>query len=186
MVQSTSSGSIYDLDVVPGGRVGEGTVAQPVDVTGSLPWAGTVGTADSYYVVTGLSAGQSHTVRLTDLTDNVTLIVDGDSDFTDGDESVGGSPGTDDETATFLANAQGELYVRVFGGLTTEGATYTLDAVPGGWVNEGHELDPLDVTGMLPHDGQVGTGRSYYVLTGLTPGGVYTIGLTGVAADVGL
>jgi hypothetical protein len=46
------------------------------------------------------------------------------------------------------------------------------------YVDEGSPFDPLDITGMLPYDGQVSTGgASYYIITGATPGAPYTIRL---------
>ncbi len=60
------------------------------------------------------------------------------------------------------------------------GATTDDDAT-----NQGAAITPINVTGLLPYASQVGSGSSYYVLTGVAAGSV-TVTLSGVHGDVSL
>lgn len=180
-------GSIYSVDVVPGGIPNEGSPSDPVDVSASLPYAGTVSNSSSYYVIGGLSPGQSYTVQLTNASDDVTFYVASTADWGKGNNPCMSPPSDESDGACVRpANDDGEIHVRVYGGYTPAGASYTLDTVAGGFFDEGSPIAPLDVTGALPYSGQVAKFWSHYVVTGLVAGDTYTVTVDNVSDDVSL
>lgn len=187
VVGGEASGSIYSLDLAPGGIPNEGSAGDPVDISGSLPYAGTVSNADSYYVIGGLSPGRTYTVQLTSPSDDVRLWVASSGNWGQNYHvCTSAEPDASDEVCAYAANADGEIHVRVYGGDTRVGASYTLAIVEGGFYDEGSSIDPLDVTGRLPYSGGVATYWSHYVVTGLVPGATYTVLVDGVSDDVSL
>ena len=176
-----ASGSTYRIDItLP--PADEGTVT-PVDLTGLLPYTlGQVGSGSSYYMVTGLPVGVSKLVKMTNLTQNIDLFVYSDSGFSS--LLCSSSASTIAESCAATVPGSGTLYfeAQLQSG---SGATYYVD-VTDPPVNQGTSGSPVDITGQLPYAGTLLSGASYYVLTGLTPGTVYTVLMTEVTGGGGL
>ena len=141
-----------------------GTVTVPVSVSDSteaLVSAG--GTATNflnlYFTSSDWSTAQTVTVHGVD-----DLVADGTVPYT---VSVGPTTSGDPKYSALAAKA-------VTGATTDDDAT-----------NQGSAITPINVTGLLPYASQVGSGSSYYVLTGLAAGSV-TLTLSGVQGDVSL
>lgn len=141
-----------------------GTVTIPVSVNDtSEALVSTVGSATNivylYFTSSDWSTAQTVTVHGVD-----DLVADGTVPYI---VSVG--PTTSGDTAYSALTAKA-----VTGATTDDDAT-----------NQGSAITPIDVTGLLPYASQVGTGSSYYMLTGLAAGSV-TVALSGVQGDVSL
>lgn len=173
---SGTLGSTYQIDVqLP--PANEGTSGAPIDLTGLLPYpAGQVGAASSsYYVVTGLTPGADQYVRLTNLTQNIDLFVYSDSGFST--QLCSSSASTIAEACVATVPGSGNLYFRAQNVSGQPGATYTVDVIDPP-VAEGTAGSPVDITGMLPYGGTMVSPGSFYRITGLTPGTVYTVSMT--------
>ncbi len=166
----------YSFTLELGGIPNEGTVTDPVELTGILPYAGSVSTETSYYHVGGLTPGVPYTVTLSSLTDTVRL------DLYCADP-VGGGAGRGCQVSSsessvegvVRTNGAGVLWIAVFGFDTVAGATYTISVAPGGLPNEGCGVTAVDVTGTLPRPSTIYNGPSRYRMAGLNPATTYTV-----------
>jgi hypothetical protein len=177
---SATLGSTYQIDVqLP--PANQGTSGAPIDLTGLLPYtAGEVGAASSsYYVVTGLTPSADLYVRLTNLTQNVDLFVYSDSGFSS--QLCSSAASTIAEACVATVPGSGELYIRAQNVSGQPGATYTVDVIDPP-VAEGSVASPVDITGLLPYGGTTVVSGSFYRITGLTPGTVYTVSMTELTA----
>lgn len=119
--QWTEEGAEFTLDAVAAEEVAVAATLTLAD----LPHAGSVGTEEIFYRVTGLTPGAAYVVRLGDLTDDADLEVYGDRyEFVNLCSSY--SSGTSDDFCTAAANAAGELLVEVNGENTASGSGFTL------------------------------------------------------------
>lgn len=182
----TSFGSYYQLNVTPG-YFNEGSTTSPVAVSHASGTTTTrpseVGEANSYYKVSGLTPQRMYNVALNGLTSGVDLYVM-NSTFSSTPLCSSKKSGTADELCGELADANGDLYVKVTG--VTGGAGFNL-VITDGLTPEGTATTPLPVayTGSLTtHSGQVDVTTSYYEITGLDPNTAYTISITGMSDDV--
>lgn len=183
----TAAGATFTIDVAQGGSINEGTAIDPVNITGLLPYGGSVGINTSYYLVTGLTANSAYTVNLTGPSDSVKFFVFSAPLF-NGRTSLECSSNftSADQSCVAKSNSFGELYIQVLGLASVAGAMFTLDLVPGGIVKEGYFAAPLDLTGILPHSGSVNTDRSFYVVKGLAPSSPFTVTLTDLSDNADL
>jgi hypothetical protein len=168
--------------ITPKPITSEGSTATPVDLSGTLPYPGRAGTNSSYYEIPNITAGQSYTVTLTDITADVDLHVYDDPAFT---ISLGSSAtgGTSDEVVN-PTSSDGSLYVEI---TSLSGGFFTLSAWPeGGYPAEGSIESPVDITSLRPYFGQVDTTNSYYAVTGVTSGETYLFSMTGLQEDLDL
>jgi hypothetical protein len=181
-------GQTYELDVVPGGIPDQGSQEAPRDLTGTLPYDGSVNNEDSYYRITGLNPGLVYTLTASSVSDRIELSMLGrgaDLPIPDFDcEANNATPG--DVVCAAYPAADGTIDIDINGRFSADGATYTLDLAAGGIPNEGYSSAPVDLTGNLPYAGQVHYGISYYVVGGLTAGQSYTVSVTNPSGDVEL
>ena len=175
---SPSAGAYYALTVTATAQtenIFEGFSDAPVDVTGQLPYNGTVNYDSSYYMFTGLTSGVRYEVRITNNTVNTQVyfydtleVVGVDCDLNYGFDVIA------ERLCVATAPASGNLYLSIpyYG---TPGGTYTVDIglAP---VAEGDSITPKSIPATsMPYDGQVDTTYSYYVITGLIPDYVYEL-----------
>jgi hypothetical protein len=124
----TEDGATFDLGAAPGGLPNEGNSSNPLDITGATPWSGTVYNGPSHYLVTGRAAATDYTVTLSNLSDNLDLLV-----YDNGAPQTllcdSRTLGSVDETCD-VQTTTGELYVRVLATFNVFGATFTLNITP--------------------------------------------------------
>ena len=103
-------------------------MASPVDITGALPYDGTMFDNNSYYVVGGLTPTTTYTVTLTNVTSGGSLEIYSDSGFTTLMDSSNGAVNLP-ETTTGTANASGKIFIQVdTAGLSgSSGTTYKIN-----------------------------------------------------------
>jgi hypothetical protein len=180
-------GASYTLTVSEGGNniVSEGASGAPVDISGSLPYAGEVREdEDSYYVISGLNPAMSYAVMLDYAKGDLGFRILGDVNFTLSNYLCVSNDFTDfSEHCTATPNASGEMYILVEANSYTD-SSYTIDLVAAP-VSEGAVSVPIDISASLPYSGQVGiyqsgddSTRSYYKVSGLVPGNEY-LAMTG-------
>ena len=124
------------------------------------------------------------TVNLTALTADADLRLYSDATFTT-QLPCTPLPFTASESCLAAYNSSGNLYIRV---VNIEGGaiTFKLD-IPVVLADEGSLGAPLDITASLPYSAQVSAvGISYYLLTGLTPGALIEVTISGLTQDVDL
>jgi hypothetical protein len=162
----------------------EGSAGSPLDITGMLPYSGQVSRGSySHYRVTGALPDSIYTITLArsdglpfqSVPNAVSLgsIACGWANTT---------PGAIIDCA-MRATAGGVLDFSVDGD-TIIGGAYVITVTQGGIVNEGHPGDPIEVSS-FPFSGGALI-QSYYMLTGLTPGGAYAIEFTDASSPVAL
>jgi len=194
-VGATFTISGTDYGVAP---VAEGTLATPVIIPfTSLPYTtGSVSpTLGSYYEVTGLTIGNEYTISLSAMTDNVNLIVYSSNQTTAwrGIYCSSANTLTTPDSCSFVANTTTALVFAKES--TTVGGTFTIDGVDNGvpvtagTYSEGTSANPKMIPYVnLPYTaGSVsGSQDSYYGITGLTAGNVYSVTLTAQSDMMGL
>lgn len=108
----------------------EGTLLSPAVLAlgADLPHSGKVDSTDSYYEITGLTAGVSYSISLTGMSDNTNLFVFEDSALAVAlcDSFLAA---TNDEACNAIPGGT-SLWIRVDGSMTAAGATYTLNVQP--------------------------------------------------------
>lgn len=170
---ATSSGASYDLSA----RLQPLTESLGLDhsVNGTFPRSSSVGLTTSSYTVTGLSPNELYEITLSNMTDDVDI------------SSCSTNTGLTNEYCVKQADGTGQLSVSVNRSKTLYGAYFTL-GVTAGNVNEGTTSTPvtLDSTLVFPYTGQVGTGQSYYKVTGLLADTLYEVHLTNLTDNAGL
>jgi hypothetical protein len=124
----TADGATFDLDSAAGGLPNEGYFSNPIDITSARPWSGTIYNGPSHYLITGRAPAIDHTVTISNLSENLDLLVydNGSPQTLLCDRRTLGSV---DETCV-VQTATGELYIRVLATFNVFGATFTLDATP--------------------------------------------------------
>ncbi|MDH4120646.1 MAG: Ig-like domain-containing protein [Deltaproteobacteria bacterium] len=181
-----SGGGEYTLTAVPsaggGSTTYQGSLSQPVDITGRTPFPGQVDATASYYVASGLSASRVYMVALTRRQGDVAYEVSADS-FAAASCTGTAPAGADAQGCVTRAGAAGQVY------LTTRapsgGATYRVD-VQEAPVSEGAPGYPAEITGRLPYRGGVMEQNSYYQVGGLVPHTAYLVKLSRMNGDVNL
>jgi subtilisin-like proprotein convertase family protein len=119
----TVSGTTTDDDAV-----NQGSAITPIDITALRPYAGQVASGSSYYVITGLAAGNANVV-LTGVSGDVSLAVYSGADFASGPLCTSAVVGvTASESCTFAVPVSGTIYVRVDAAAGTTGALFTVDS----------------------------------------------------------
>jgi hypothetical protein len=124
----SANGATFDLDMAPGGIPNEGYPGAPVDITATLPWAGTVYNGPSYYVITGLAAATDYTVTLSDPSADLMLWAYDDGAFQN-KLCQSNEQGTVGESC-IAQTTTGEIHIRVTGATIIKGATFSLDVAP--------------------------------------------------------
>ncbi len=157
-----------------------GTVA-PLASSTDLPYAGQASTTLKFYQITELTPGTHYAFTITNMTDALTMNVYSDAAFSSL-LCTALYNATTSESCTAPVGASGTVYIAVDGSNTTSGATFTLTAPL---------ATPPTLTAPvityptgLPLAGSVGTGLTYYKVTGLVPGTNYVVRLFGLTADV--
>lgn len=185
-IVGATGGATYTIDLTPV-PAPEGFSGAPIDITAQLPkyLGGVDNTADSYYVVTGLTASTLYRVQLGNLTDNVDLDVFQDVNFTPA-ANCSAAASSIAETCEATSNGLGELYIQVTlagGAIGTLAAFYVDVLIP--LVDEGSSATPKNVTGMLPYTGMIqkGGAGSFYYITGLIPVAAYDVQLINMAGQ---
>ena len=168
---ASSNGGSFDLTA----RVQPLTesIALDYSVPMTFPYAGSVGeSTNSTYTISGLGANELYEVTLSNLTDDV---------------DIWGCPttqnsGLSSEICIMEANASGNMTVTVRTTNTLYGAYFNLGLTTGN-INEGSIAAPVAIAlADLPYSGQVGTGISYYKITGLLADTLYEVNLTQLSA----
>jgi hypothetical protein len=168
----------------PGAYVDEGSAGLPLDITGSLPYDGQVArSGTSNYRIMGVTPEAIYTITLT-RTDGLPY-----QSVPNAAQTGSVACGWDNTTrqavidCAMRATAGGALdfFVR---GDDTVGGTYVITFSGGGLVNEGSPGDPV-VVSSFPFTGSALV-QSYYLLTGLAPGGSYAIGFADASSAVAL
>ncbi len=151
----------------------EGSIETPLDITGMVPYNGQVSKdGRSYYRITGVTPDAIYTITLIrsdGLAYQSVPNAGGAGSVECGWDNI--TPGATIDCA-MVASAGGMLDFSVFGD-DTVGGTYILNFSDGGAVNEGSPSDPVIVSS-FPFSGTA-LHQSYYLLTGLSPGGAYKI-----------
>ncbi|MDH4247453.1 MAG: hypothetical protein OEW39_06530, partial [Deltaproteobacteria bacterium] len=171
----------FTLNVAAGGMVSEGSNTLPMSLlfgTAALPHVGQVSTGGfSYYQITGLTPDAPYTASLTTVTGNIYLYSHRDAA---GTEFCFGYQGPNlDASCALRASSTGILWVTIEEASYTAGATFTLNVTAGGNVAEGTSITPVQVPLGTSYPGTVNTNVSYYQITGLTAGSIYTVTLSG-------
>tara|TARA_B100000676_G_scaffold308929_1_gene371049 strand:+ start:925 stop:3402 length:2478 start_codon:yes stop_codon:yes gene_type:complete len=158
----------------------EGTSIAPVDISASLPYTSTVGSdSESFYMVTGLSAGSEYLFSLNGNTTDSDLLVYRDSGQTNLICNDYSSSGRDGNCVAAMSTDIAYITVDNIGYQTKPGyASLNVIAVPPA---EGTGPAPVEVT--TSHNGSVNVGVSYYHLSSLAANTSYTVSLTGVTGD---
>lgn len=126
---NTADGANFDIDNAAGGIPNEGYAGTPVDVTGIIPWSGTIYNEVSCYKITGITSATDYTVTISDLTDDLILTVY-DSGTYENQLCWANQLGIVDE-ACLVQTTTGELHFRV--GIAhgnVSGATFSLNVTP--------------------------------------------------------
>jgi len=179
-----TDGTTYTLHVQRG-YDNRGTRDNPVAVELNAPFEAEVGLGTSTYAVPVAYSGK-YTIRLSNLTDNVDIIViDQYSTVKCWPVDAGG---TNDESCQVQADVD-TLYILAISNNTTIGAAFTLTVTEDhpAYTSEGTSTAPVDVTNSLPYSGQVGqkyVTSSYYAVS-VTPGKSYIVSLTNLDAYAG-
>jgi len=173
-------GSGFTMGFGPSTILAEGTAASPVDITGSVPYTGTVDSTASYYVNT-VTPGEGYIIRLTGIDKGARLAVYGDDAAFSTPLCSSASGGTSDKVCTVTASSSA-MYVKVYGAPTATGSGFTIDFAPTTNVSEGSAGSPMSLDGLMPHHGTVDSTASYYVST-VTPGEQYLISMTGITMN---
>jgi hypothetical protein len=152
------------------------TVAPAIQVAASdLPSAGAVQDSAAYYVVSGLTEGSRYTVTADQLTSDLDLY----SSFPGHCLSV--SRGTLAEACSFMAGANGALWVVLLADKAPSGGTFTLSVAPETPRTTVY-IDAVDLPSSQTLDATIGQ----YVITGLEWASWYTVSAGSVGADVDL
>ena len=148
----STDGTPFTLDVVK---------VETVPIT-TFPYVGTVDGNRMYYAV-AVEYGVTYEITLVDLSDDVDLYVYGEPDV--GVPSTSMREGTEQEAVIFTPY-QSVVYVAVDGTAAAGQARFTmgLEEFEGGFESEGSVEFPIPVSVGEPYRGQVGLGKSYYVV----------------------
>ncbi|MEN8135307.1 MAG: hypothetical protein ABFS18_07190 [Thermodesulfobacteriota bacterium] len=179
---STQQGTAFSMDLTLSPFQSEGTVNMPVALDmggGLLPYTGQVGGSPSYYQISGVSAGQAHTVTVDGLVYGQDFYI-----YTDG-ALLGSTSYTNyacrgnssSKTCNVEATA-GSLWIMVDDDGVATGSQYSIDAALSVYQAEGSLPTPVTLnfaSADLPHSGTVSAGGSYYNLTGVNPGTTYLL-----------
>lgn len=167
-----------------GGNGGGGSNEGSVDsVTGLITpkvisegYTGTVSTGVSYYQVSGFSPSTKYYVYIHEVTNDVALTTSSSVYFFSWCSSD--RSGTLSEVCDAISDASGNIFFKVSGGSTTDGASYKVSILSEP-INEGSLAVPNAITGLLPYSGTVAnSGSSYYEVGGLVAGQNYSVLLT--------
>ncbi len=104
----------------------QGTVAVPITVA-TTPYNGLVDTTASYYMLTGLTVDGNYDFSLSSVTDDVSLYVYSNSNFSAGLLCSSANVGTKVDELCRATTATGTVYIKVDGVLTGNGAGFVLD-----------------------------------------------------------
>jgi len=180
---SGTSGADYNLDIFP--ATVDGWFTRPKDVAaGTTP--GIVDNNDSYYHVSGLAPNGAYYVSVTNMTNDVDLLVYSFADFTGSNCWSQTRSSSQDEICVATADAGGNLWVNADGNYIPYGSTstYNLSITPAP-VNQGTAAAPVALAAGTS-GGTVGAnGHSYYVITGL-PFAVHTVTVSGLYNNIQL
>jgi hypothetical protein len=123
LAAKTVSGTAIDNDAT-----NQGSVGGPIDITGLLPYASSVGSGSSYYMLTGLTAATALNASLSGVHGDVSLYVYSSADFTTGPLCSSTAAGmTAGESCSFTVPAGGTIYILVSAAGGTTGAAFTID-----------------------------------------------------------
>lgn len=133
----------------------------------------------SYYVIKNLPPSTSYTIHVHSLTGEADLYgYSSELFFASSCSSY--RTGLLDEGCKMKSNADGNIFIKMTSPDGSGGAGFTIDLRSP--VTEGSDTAPKELsTSSLPYVGSVAPdGESFYVISGLTPGNVYSVSLTGV------
>lgn len=157
----------------------------PLTIT--TPYRGSVSSGgNSYYVVSGLAASTAYILYVHSMTDNVDLGGYVTSLFFASACSSSRS-GTSVEACAMSSDTNGNIYIKISGQNASGNANFTIEILSPP-ANEATQAAPVNIpASTLPYGGSVAdSGNSYYVVSGLTPGNVYTVSLSNVIFNAAL
>ena len=183
--QTPYQGTNFTLNVSLSTTQSEGSKTTPVVLaldSAALPHAGAIGGSSSYYQITGVTPGMAYTISLDGLQSDHRFYF-----YTDGSKL--GSTSSYDYVCEGYSPASSctrtavtdSIWIMVARDGDGQGSAYTLNAVLSPYQAEGTLVSPVQIaygTTDLPRDSQVDTDKSYYQITGLTPGETYAIIVT--------
>ncbi|MCW8965387.1 MAG: hypothetical protein OQK82_01675 [Candidatus Pacearchaeota archaeon] len=179
-------GTPFTLDVVLSPHQSEGSASAPLALpvgTASLPHDGSVGAANSYYEITGVTPGQAYTISVNGLQSG--RYIYGYDDFAN-IASTSSYACRDSEAGSGTSCAVRALTTSVWIMVERdvhETAGYTLDVVLSPYQAEGTVDTPVTMSFGVEHNGMIDTTESYYSISGLTAGETYVLTATGVSSD---
>lgn len=118
----TEAGADFRLSLpAPAPEPVDGTIASP----GGLPYTATIGVAEKFFKVTGLTPGSAYEVRISGLTADIDVEVYADG-YMYKSLCASYKPDLVDDFCTAMASSAGELYVEIDGESSGNGGKYTL------------------------------------------------------------
>lgn len=158
-----------------GGNGGTQSAPKVLTFPGSFAYSGVMEANQgiSYYKIVGMIADEKYQVAIITSSD-IAYTAYSDSGYSSGTCLSSSATGT-----TCKANSNGELYLMAY---SIEGpavkSSYTLSVISK--ISEGTPSSPKDLTGLLPYTSSLPETnyKSLFVVTGLTAGNSYTIGLS--------
>jgi hypothetical protein len=179
-------GITYTISVTAASVANEGSRDTSIDITSELPYSGMVHLGTSYYILSGLTPGSPYTVSLSNATDDADLRLYGpgwDVSQIDCYHWWENGDGVSIECVS-MADARGEIRIRVSGRDSADGATFDIDMTPGGIPSEGNHGAPVDITGAIPWSGSVYKTASFYKITGMAVSTDYTVTISNLTDDL--
>jgi len=157
----------------------EGTKSQPKVLSylapSRFPYAGNIQNSSSFYQVTELDSNTDYHIYLTELNDNVDLIVYDDNAFSNIICESHNSFIRHENCIGKAIATNGTLYIQVDSSLAANNAQYTLNITPA--VDEGTEETPIVISLDTPYLGTTRTDTSYYLVEGVDATKNYVISL---------
>lgn len=184
-VQQTSA---YTLDAVLSPYQAEGSLTTPLGMSFGVEHSGMVDTTESYYTISGLTAGETYVMTATGVSsdgvpvmylyDNAALL----GSTTYGDYACYRYLSQADQYCTFTPTGT-SVSIMMKGDIYSSGAVYTLNTAVA-LQSEGLTLDHS--AGAFPYAGMTNDTASTYYVSGLIANQYYEVTLTNLSGDLDL
>jgi len=170
--------------IISASEPGEGSIIEPkilsYSAPSAFPYAGNMQMVSSYYQVDGLDSEIFYHIYLTELDNNVDLIVYGDSSFTNIICESRNSLKRHENCIGKTLETSNSLFIEVNGDLAADNAQFMLNINPA--INEGTASNPVAITLDTPYLGTTSSNTensdiSYYQVTGIKSSKDYVVSL---------
>ncbi len=165
----------------------EGSKSEPKRLSyttpSTFPYAGNVQKISNYYQVDDLDSNTYYHIYLTELDNNVDLVVYGDSSFTNIICESHNSLTRHENCISKATEINSSLFIEVNGNLATNNAQYTLNITPA--VDEGSRSAPKEISLNTPYLGTARSNASFYEIK-IVRDGDYVISLKDQTGDLKL